>query len=144
MPIDSLDALITNPARLRILTALVADPKQEFVRLRGATRMTDGNLASHARRLHRAGLLAIDKSFRDGKPVTTFTLTEQGRAALHAHVAELLSALQIDASSAMTYSRGRQPADNRETQPPMDAAPVAGSGDSLRTFAESDQSDWID
>jgi len=144
MPIDSLDALIANPARLRILTALVADPKQEFVRLRTATRMSDGNLASHARRLHRAGLLAIDKNFRDGKPVTTFTLTEQGRQALHAHVAELLSALQIDGSSALTYSRGRQPTGNRGAEPVTDAPPPAASDDNLSTSEESEQNDWID
>ncbi|HWP40379.1 MAG TPA: transcriptional regulator [Tepidisphaeraceae bacterium] len=129
MPIDSLDALITNPARLRILTALLADPKQEFVRLRGATRMTDGNLASHARRLHRAGLLAIDKSFRDGKPVTTFTLTEQGRQALHAHVAHLLSAVQIDASAAPSHHRALQ---------------AAATGGDVAVSEPSDESDWID
>jgi DNA-binding MarR family transcriptional regulator len=90
----SMDTLIVNPGRLRILTALASEPRQEFVRLRGATRMTDGNLATHARRLHSAGLVEIDKSFRDGKPVTTFSLTDQGRTALHAHVQRLVESLQ--------------------------------------------------
>jgi hypothetical protein len=49
------DALVANPGRLRILTALVAEPRQEFVRLRERTRLTDGNLATHAKRLCGAG-----------------------------------------------------------------------------------------
>ncbi len=89
----SFDALITNPGRLRILTALASRPRQEFVQLRGVTRMTDGNLATHARRLHSAGLVNIDKAFRDGKPVTTFILTDQGRSALKTHVENVMRAM---------------------------------------------------
>lgn len=90
----SFDSLITNPGRLKILTALAGSREQEFVQLRGITKMTDGNLATHARRLHAAGLLQIDKAFRKGKPVTTFTLTEQGRGALQDHVNQLIDALK--------------------------------------------------
>ena len=85
--------MIANPGRLRILTALAAVPSQEFVRLRSATELTDGNLATHARRLRSAGFLAIDKAFRDGKPVTTISLTPQGRSALKSHVDRLVHAL---------------------------------------------------
>jgi DNA-binding MarR family transcriptional regulator len=90
MPID---ALIANPGRLRILTALVREPRQEFVRLRSVTQMTDGNLTTHARRLHSAGMLEIDKSIRDGKPVTTYTLTGEGRQAFVTHVEMLVESL---------------------------------------------------
>lgn len=89
----SLDSLIANPGRLKILAALASQPRQEFVHLRASTRMTDGNLTSHARRLQAAGMLDIDKSFRDGKPVTTFTLTNQGRGALESHVQTLMRAI---------------------------------------------------
>lgn len=90
----SIQSLITNPGRLRILTSLATEPKQEFVQLRGSTQMTDGNLATHARRLHSAGLVTIDKQFRAGKPVTTFTLTPQGREALVHHVQSIMRALE--------------------------------------------------
>jgi DNA-binding MarR family transcriptional regulator len=89
------DALITNPGRLRILTALASNPSQEFIRLRSSTQLTDGNLATHARRLRSAGLVAVDKTFRDGKPVTTFTLTDQGRVELQRHVKRLIGALSL-------------------------------------------------
>jgi DNA-binding MarR family transcriptional regulator len=87
------DALVANDGRLRILTALAADGAHEFVRLRQATRLTDGNLSAHARRLHAAGLVDIEKAFRDGKPVTTFHLSPAGRQRLTAHVRALVDAV---------------------------------------------------
>ena len=87
------DSLIASRGRLRILTALAAEPRCDFVRLRGLTQLTDGNLATHARRLESAGLVAVQKSFRDRKPVTHMTLTPDGRDALERHARELMTAL---------------------------------------------------
>ncbi len=89
----SFDAVVTNPGRLRILTALAVEERQEFVHLRRTTQLTDGNLAAHARRLESAGLVAIDKQFRDGKPVTSFALTHAGRSALEQHVRRVMAAI---------------------------------------------------
>jgi DNA-binding MarR family transcriptional regulator len=88
------DPLVANPGRLQILTALAAEQRQDFAQLRRRTRLTDGNLACHARRLRSAGLIEVDKSVRDGKPVTRFGLTPAGRAALEGHVQRLLAALR--------------------------------------------------
>ncbi len=89
----SFDAVVTNPGRLRILTALAVEERQEFVHLRRTTQLTDGNLAAHAKRLQTAGLVEIDKQFREGKPVTSFVLTPAGRTALESHVRRLLAAI---------------------------------------------------
>lgn len=89
----SFDPLIANAGRLRILTALAVEERQEFVHLRKSTALTDGNLASHARRLQTGGLIQIDKQLRGGKPVTHLTLTSEGRRALEAHVRRLLAAI---------------------------------------------------
>ena len=99
MPLDS---IVANPGRLRILASLASEPSQEFVRLRQRTQLTDGNLSTHARRLQNAGLLAIDKSFRAGKPVTTITLTTQGRRALESHVQTLVAALNVSDPSTLS------------------------------------------
>jgi DNA-binding MarR family transcriptional regulator len=104
----SIQSLITNPGRLRILTSLATEPRQEFVQLRGSTQMTDGNLATHARRLHSAGLVTIDKQFRAGKPVTTFTLTPQGREALVHHVQSIMRALEPAAASVEVQDGDRE------------------------------------
>ena len=87
------ESLVVNPGRLRILTALAGSRREEFVPLRNRTRLTDGNLAAHAKRLHSAGLIEIDKQFRDGKPVTSFALTRSGRDALETHARQLLAAM---------------------------------------------------
>ena len=109
----ALDAIVANPGRLRILTSLASEPSQEFVRLRQRTQLTDGNLSTHAKRLQTAGLLAIDKSFREGKPVTTITLTSAGRAALESHVRDLMEALNLT-PAAQTISMQSVPAHDEE------------------------------
>ena len=88
----AIDALIANPGRLRILTVL-AGGGREFVEVRAATRLTDGNLSSHAKRLALAGVIRIEKAFRGGKPVTTLMLTGEGRRRLEEHVRELVAAV---------------------------------------------------
>jgi DNA-binding MarR family transcriptional regulator len=97
------DPLVANPGRLRILTSLATEPAQAFVRLRMQTGLTDGNLATHAKRLQSAGLVAIDKSLVEGKVLTTLHLTAQGRQALSTHVRSLVAVLdgenQSDAES---------------------------------------------
>lgn len=93
-PVATLDPLVINPGRLSILLALTSNPAGvEFVDLRHRTRLTDGNLASHARRLADAGLIDIEKEFRAGKPVTTYLLTPSGKASLQSHVNGLMSAV---------------------------------------------------
>jgi DNA-binding MarR family transcriptional regulator len=91
------DALVANPGRLRILTALATEPKQPFVRLRLQTGLTDGNLSTHARRLQSAGFIAIRKTIESGKPLTTLELTRLGRDALESHAQSLLTALETQA-----------------------------------------------
>jgi DNA-binding MarR family transcriptional regulator len=108
----SLDSLIANPGRLRILTALAAEPRLEFVPLRNATRLTDGNLSSHAKRLHAGGLVAIDKQFRAGKPVTRYQLTNAGREALERHVNSLIAAMSPVGAPAATMSVEREVEDD--------------------------------
>ena len=124
------DALVANPGRLRILTALVSEPRQEFVRLRERTRLTDGNLATHAKRLCGAGLIAIDKSIRGGKPVTSLELTVAGRAALENHARHLLAVLEAPPASAVAAERTTVPvSDIRSPIDPIESA---------------DDDDWVD
>jgi DNA-binding MarR family transcriptional regulator len=96
LPGPAFDPLVTNPGRLRILTELAAATGgvQDFVRLRFRTGLTDGNLATHVRRLTAAGLVSVEKTFRDGKPLTRLAITPRGRDALRAHVDALMAAIE--------------------------------------------------
>src|SRR3954465_7231331 len=72
-------SVVSNAGRLRILAALAREQAQEFVRLRQTTRLTEGNLFAHAEGLAEAGLVLIEKRFKEGKPVTTFSITQAGK-----------------------------------------------------------------
>ncbi len=100
------DPLVANPGRLRILAALASEPVQAFVQLRSHTGLTDGNLATHARRLRSAGLVEIEKSRHEGRPQTLVHLTPQGRQALTDHVRSLMSALEPEGQPPVTASPG--------------------------------------
>ena len=100
----SFNPLVTNPGRLRILAALAQSSRQEFVRLRDVTQMTDGNRCTHARKLQTAGLIAIDKQFKGGRPVTSLELTVAGRDALEAHARALLAVLDPSESARIEVS----------------------------------------
>ena len=123
------DALVANAGRLTILTELAVEERQEFVDLRRRTRLTDGNLAAHARRLESAGLIRIDKHFRDNKPVTTYVLTSEGRKALESHARRLFSAITQRRTAPTAAS----------TAP----APIH-AGASPSTTAVPDDDDWVD
>jgi len=87
-----LDKVIHQPARLRIMSALVtldADEQVDFVYLRQLLGLTDGNLGAHLARLEEAGYVTIDKTFVDKKPRSYISATGRGRDAFAAHVAAL-------------------------------------------------------
>jgi DNA-binding MarR family transcriptional regulator len=127
------DSLIANAGRLTILTALAVEERQEFVHLRRSTALTDGNLASHARRLQSGGMIAIEKEFRDGKPVTHFTLTADGRKALEAHTRRLIAAIS---HRRLTPPSVPAPTSVRSARPSVPAIMPAETA--------SEAEDWVD
>jgi len=131
------DTLVSNAGRLEILTALAVEETQDFVTLRKRTHLTDGNLASHAKRLQSAGLVNVNKTFRDGKPVTSFNLTADGRKALESHVRRLMSALSQRRIGAGPEAVA---AAERVEREPAAAAEMVGAGVSQ---ARGDD-EWVD
>lgn len=87
----ALDRVVHEPARLAILTVLAAAGSAEFKFLETVTRLSKGNLNSHATRLEAEGYLEVAKAFRGKIPVTTFHITDQGRQALARYWSQLRS-----------------------------------------------------
>ena len=77
-----LDRLIHEPARLLILSILAGAESVEFGFLETLSGLNKGNLSSHLGKLETAELVAIDKSFRGKRPLTTLRITPNGRRAL--------------------------------------------------------------
>ena len=84
-----LDKVIHEKSRMAIMSMLAASPDMSFTELRDALNMTDGNLTTHIRTLQKAGYVAVAKSFQDNRPLTTCSLTEDGKTAFTGYVSLL-------------------------------------------------------
>ena len=84
-----LDKVIHEKSRMAIMSMLAASPDMSFTELRDALNMTDGNLTTHIRTLQKAGYVAVAKSFQNNRPLTTCSLTEDGKTAFTGYVSLL-------------------------------------------------------
>ena len=74
-----LDRVIHEKGRLAIMSMLAASPELSFTELRDALEMTDGNLTTHIRTLQEAGYVSVSKSYKKNRPLTTCSLTTEGK-----------------------------------------------------------------
>jgi len=87
-----IDRIIHAPARLRIMSALMALPPRsqlDFRTLGKSLDLTDGNLGAHLQTLEEAGYVKVEKSFQNRKPRTDLSITAKGRARFEEHVEAL-------------------------------------------------------
>ncbi len=87
--LGSLRGLLEHRVRLGICVLLSEHDAMSFSRLKQVLEETDGSLGTHLRKLEDDGYLAIEKTFRDRRPVTWYELTGKGRSSLRKHVANL-------------------------------------------------------
>ena len=80
-PFLQLDRVIHEKGRLAIMSLLAASPQLAFTEMRDTLNMTDGNITAHARTLQEAGYISVTKAFDGGRPITTYSLTAQGKKA---------------------------------------------------------------
>ena len=85
-----LDKVIHEKGRLAIMSLLAARPEWRFQDLKTELSMSDGNLVTHLRTLHKAGYVSLTKE-HDGRPQTSYALTDRGREAFLGYVAVLES-----------------------------------------------------
>ncbi len=83
-----LDKLIHEKGRLSIMTLLAARAEWNFQDLKGELAMSDGNLITHLRSLHKAGYVSMTKQI-EGRPQTNYALTKAGRSAFEDYLAIL-------------------------------------------------------
>ena len=90
---DKLDRIIHEKGRLGIMTLLATRPSWPFQDLKAELKMSDGNLVTHLRTLHAAGLVAVTKEVLD-RPQTRYSLTQRGRTAFREYLAVLERIIQ--------------------------------------------------
>ena len=91
-----LDETIHQPARLRVMTMLVAQPEEgrlAYGFIQKTLGLTGGNLTTHLRKLEDAGYLVISKEFINSKPRTWVHATAEGRIAFTVYLSNLEKAL---------------------------------------------------
>jgi len=77
---NKLDKVIHEKGRLAIMTLLATRVRWLYQDLKTELRMSDGNLITHLRTLHKLGLVATTKEVR-GRPQTSYALTAKVRRA---------------------------------------------------------------
>ena len=81
LPVNGIDRVIHEPARLLIMAHLYVVDSADFLFLMRQTGLTFGNLSSHMAKLEGAGYIEVVKDFVDRKPHTMLRVTARGRAA---------------------------------------------------------------
>jgi DNA-binding transcriptional ArsR family regulator len=84
-----LDPLLHSQLRLAVMSLLIGLESAEFTFIKEKTNSTAGNLSVQLDKLSEAGYLAIDKSFKGKKPVTTCRITKKGIKAFDDYVTVL-------------------------------------------------------
>src|SRR5947199_6975024 len=82
---QKLDRIIHEKWRLAIMALLASRRSWSFQELKAELKMSDGNLITHMRTLHKQGLVSVTKEFRR-RPQTTYALTAKGRSAVREHI----------------------------------------------------------
>ena len=76
--LKELDPLLHSQLRLGVMSLLMSVESAEFTYLKEKTNSTAGNLSVQIDKLSTAGYIAVEKSFRGKKPLTTCRITKKG------------------------------------------------------------------
>lgn len=89
----AIDDVIHSRVRLAIMSYLVTARDADFVELKKALKVTDGNLSTHLSKLEGKSYVSVSKQFVDKKPQTLVAITKAGDAAFKAYVEDLATML---------------------------------------------------
>jgi DNA-binding MarR family transcriptional regulator len=89
VPVEEVDKVIHEPARMKIVAHLYFVESMDAIFLLRQTGLTWGNLATHTKKLEAAGYIEVKKVFVKRKPRTMFRLTKKGRDAFEAYTKQM-------------------------------------------------------
>ena len=89
IPIEDIDKIIHEPARLKIMANLYFVESMDALFLLRQTGFSWGNLATHTKKLEAAGYIEVKKEFIKRKPHTIYILTKKGRNAFEAYTTKM-------------------------------------------------------
>lgn len=83
---DDLHKAFESRVRLGIMSALAVNESLDFTSLKEYLNVTDGNLATHIKKLEKEGFIDEEKSFIDNKPNTKYYMTPEGKKAFDGYL----------------------------------------------------------
>lgn len=84
--VDDLHKAFESRVRLGIMSALAVNDRLDFTALKEYLDVTDGNLATHLKKLENEKFIGVEKSFIDRKPNTKYYMTAAGKKAFKEHL----------------------------------------------------------
>jgi len=87
--LDGLEKLLDHRVRLAICVLLSRNGSISFQRLKQLLDETDGSLGAHLRKLEDAGFIRAEKTYRDRRPITWYSMAPAGRKRLRSHLGAL-------------------------------------------------------
>lgn len=87
--LDLLNGVLEHRVRLAACVLLSRHDAMSFTGLKQVLGETDGSLGAHLRKLEESGYLAVEKTYRNRRPVTWYRLSETGRTSLKRHLSAL-------------------------------------------------------
>jgi len=85
-PQVSIDKLIHEPARLKILAQLYVVESADFIFIMRQTGLTQGNISGHLTKLEDSEYVEIKKGYAGKRPQTMISFTKKGREAFKKYV----------------------------------------------------------
>lgn len=86
---DDLHKAFESRIRLGIMSALAVNDALDFTSLKEFLEVTDGNLATHLKKLENEEFISVEKSFIDNKPNTSYSITTHGKKEFENHLSVL-------------------------------------------------------
>jgi len=93
-----IDDVIHGRVRLSVMAYLSGAGDADFNELKAKVGGTDGNVSVHLRKLEEAGYVAVTKRFQGRRPQTVCRLTDKGRKAWIAYIAQMENILNPKAA----------------------------------------------
>ncbi len=86
--------VIHSRVRLAIMSYLATARDADFVEMKKALKVSDGNLSTHLKKLADKAYISISKQFVGNKPLTRIRITPEGEAAFRAYVDGLATLIE--------------------------------------------------
>ena len=96
MGFDKLNPLLHSQLRLAIMSLLISVGKADYSYIKEQTEASSGNISVQMSKLEEAGYIEIDKSFKNNKPNTSYSITPEGVEAFEQYVNTLQQYLDVN------------------------------------------------